>query len=95
MKHLDKQSRRAVHDGAVFTFVLILIVLLACLLGAYPLAEIGDQLTKTFAVAACVMMLVAMRRQERAGASSLNGWDQSIALNGMAMLAHVLQRLWQ
>jgi hypothetical protein len=90
-QHLDARSRLAV--GGAFRRSL---VLLACVVSPWPLglcslADVGASLPLAFNFASLVVMAAAASRREQAGRGSLNGWDEALAFNGIALFIRVVQ----
>ena len=46
-----------------------------------------------FSMLSIVIMMIAACRREAFGSGSLNGWDESIALSGVAVAARLLQQI--
>jgi hypothetical protein len=69
--------------------VISCILLIAAIRHYRPDAVIHD-VSIGFTAAAIAAMAAAVLRQERAGRGSLNGWDESLAFNGLALLVRVL-----
>ena len=93
MLQLDQSSRRAVQRWSVLACGLLLVVLLPWIGGRSSLDQVSAGLSTIFTMASIVTMLLAIRAGEPAGKGSLNRWDEAIAFNALALLAHILRPL--
>ncbi len=66
-------------------------MLVSCVLLARPFQEMCGSLAAS-TTAAVTATLFAIMRREHTGHGSLNGWDEAIAFNGVAVLAYVLEQ---
>ena len=89
MQQFDESSQSVFRNWAVCSTVLSMLVLLPWWIGGLPLNEVIASFSTAFHMAALVTMLGAVRRGEHVGEGPLNGWDQSIAFNGLATLGHM------
>ena len=93
MRHLDERSRQAIRICTLRAFILSGYVLAAWILGLLSPMRVCQSLSAVFALATTLDILTATWRREQAGQGSLNGWDEALTFNGIALLAHMLQRL--
>ena len=92
MQRLDELSRQVVHRCLVRLSVLSLLLLTPWLLGLRSFAQITGSLSEDFTLIAMITMIIALWRRETPGRGSLNNWDESLAFNAFAVLAHMLHR---
>jgi len=92
MARLDALSRQTIRSWWLRACVLYGFVLVPCVLLARPFQEVCSSLVAASTIAALIATLFAVMRRERAGQGSLNGWDEAITFNGVAVLARMLER---
>jgi hypothetical protein len=92
MNRLDQRSQLMVSGAWRRAMVLAACVLSPWVFGLCSLDQAEHSLPLAFSLASIIAMIAARARQEQPGRGSLNGWDEALAFNGIAALAHMLQR---
>lgn len=94
MWHLDERSGQAIRVCILRASILSGYVLAAWIVGQLSFTRVCQSLSAVFALAAMLDILTATWRREQAGEGSLNAWDEALTFNGVALLVHMLQRLY-
>ncbi len=89
---LEEASRRCLHGCLRRGLMLATVSLAASLAGAHDVIRTCNDLTGTFTFASLILMVIALYRHEQAGRGSLNLWDEALAFNAFALLAHLVRQ---
>ncbi len=87
---LDPGSRLMLRGMFLRTSVLIAPLLCAWLWGLVPTVRISNYLGLVFTTGSMFAMSMALTRRHTPGKGQLNHWDECLALNGCAMLMHII-----
>jgi hypothetical protein len=91
---MDDQSHRTLRRCLVRIAVLSTSIAASSLLaGLHAPCAVFRLTSLAFSMLSIVIMMVAACRWEVLGSGSLNGWDESIALSGVAVAARLLQQI--
>jgi hypothetical protein len=93
MQNIDRRSLQTLQRAMVATAIVLGCILLIAARSHHTEGAMGRDLLLAFTASAIAAMVAAMARGERAGRGPLNGWDESLAFNGIALLVHVLQHV--
>ena len=87
---LDPASRQATRGFTVRATLFLAYAVSPWLSGARPVADVLVRLTVAFTLGSLVATVMALLRGDRVGRGGLNRWDEAMAFNGVALLAHLL-----
>ncbi len=93
IQQLDQPSRDTLRWMALRAGMLVLIGFGPWLLGDITVEQVFASLPLMFSLSAIIAIVVARMRSQPLCAAHLNGWDEALAFNGVAALAHLIHRL--